>query len=347
MEDHDLGLAHDLPQLLGRRRVLQLIGAAGAVVLVGCGGDDDASTATTTGSSTTSASSTTSDMAARPTGETTAAAASCAQIPEETAGPYPGDGSNGPNALAESGVVRSDIRSSFGSSSTVAEGVPVTVNLTLLDLTSGCSPLAGAAVYLWHCDREGRYSMYSEGVEDENYLRGVQESDADGVVTFQTIFPAAYSGRWPHIHFEVYESLEAATGGGTLNAHVAGRPARGRVRGGVRHGGLRAERENLAQTSLATDNVFSDDGGVSQLATVTGDVTSGYVINLSVSVDPTAESTGGGGGRQAAADLRRPRDAYTGSSPWTQTGIDIGMMPDSQMKSMACTVTRTQPCDAG
>ena len=39
----------------------------------------------------------------------------------------------------------------------------------------------------------------------------MQESDADGKVTFKTIFPAAYSGRWPHIHFEVYESLDAAT----------------------------------------------------------------------------------------------------------------------------------------
>ena len=192
--------------------------------------------------------------------------------------------------------MRSDIRSSFGSSTTVAEGVPVTVNLTLLDTTSGCSPLAGAAVYLWHCDREGRYSMYSEGVEDENYLRGVQESDADGVVTFQTIFPAAYSGRWPHIHFEVYESLDAATGGGTLNAtSQVALPEDALRRCTPRRATSRAS-QNLAQTSLATDNVFSDDGGVSQLATVTGDVTNGYMINLSVSVDPTAESTGGSGG---------------------------------------------------
>ena len=40
--------------------------------------------------------------------------------------------------------------------------------------------------------------MYSEAVADENYLRGVQETDAEGRVEFRTIFPAAYSGRWPH-----------------------------------------------------------------------------------------------------------------------------------------------------
>ena len=135
---------------------------------------------------------------------TSTAGASCAEIPEETAGPYPGDGSNGPNVLTESGVVRSDIRSSIGSASGVAEGVPLTVELTVTDTAAGCVPLAGAAVYLWHCDREGRYSMYSQGVENENYLRGVQETDADGKVTFVSIFPACYPGRWPHIHFEVY-----------------------------------------------------------------------------------------------------------------------------------------------
>ena len=68
-------------------------------------------------------------------------------------------------------------------------------------MTKDNAPFVGVAVYAWHCDRAGRYSLYSEGVEDENYLRGVQESDADGKLAFDTIFPAAYSGRWPHIHF--------------------------------------------------------------------------------------------------------------------------------------------------
>ena len=70
-------------------------------------------------------------------------------------------------------------------------------------------------MYLWHCDQAGLYSLYSDGVTNENYLRGVQEADADGRVTFKTIFPAAYSGRWPHMHFEVYASLGDATGGGS------------------------------------------------------------------------------------------------------------------------------------
>ena len=83
-------------------------------------------------------------------------------MPDETGGPYPGDGSNGVNVLDDSGIVRSDIRSSFGSSTTVAEGVPLTIALTVRDAATG-SALVGAGVYLWHCDRDGNYSLYSRG----------------------------------------------------------------------------------------------------------------------------------------------------------------------------------------
>jgi protocatechuate 3,4-dioxygenase beta subunit len=160
--EHDLGLAYDL-QMLSRRRALSLFAGIGLVTLVGCTTEKE--------SGMTSSSSRSTD---------TETATSCDEVPEETAGPYPGDGSNGPNVLTESGIVRSDIRSSFGSASGTADGIPLTVTLSLLDQANGCAALAGAAVYLWHCDREGRYSLYSEGVTDQNYLRGVQEADDFG-----------------------------------------------------------------------------------------------------------------------------------------------------------------------
>ena len=115
----------------------------------------------------------------------------------------PGDGSNGPNALALSGIVRSDIRASLGASSAVATGVPLTITLTLVDPVSSCAPVVGAAVYLWHCDALGRYSLYSSGVTAESWLRGVQATDAAGQVRRTTIFPGCYSGRWPHVHFGI------------------------------------------------------------------------------------------------------------------------------------------------
>jgi protocatechuate 3,4-dioxygenase beta subunit len=207
------------------------------------------------------------------------------EIPEETAGPYPGDGSNGPNVLSESGVVRSDIRSSFGSASGVAEGLPTTVRLRILDLEGDdATPLAGAAVYLWHCDREGRYSLYSEGAADENYLRGVQQADEDGRLEFTTIFPATYSGRWPHMHFEVYESLRTATSAAErLRTSQLAIPAEVAQEVYDTVAGYEGSRQTFAQVSLDSDMVFSD-GYSLQMAKVTGSPTEGFTLALTVPV---------------------------------------------------------------
>jgi len=256
--EHDRGLDHDLPRLITRRRAVGvLFGGAGAAVLAACGGSAPSAP--------------------------TAASDGGGEIPEETAGPYPGDGSNGPNVLTESGVVRQDITKSFGDASGVAEGVPTTVALTLLDVAGGGTPLAGAAVYAWHCDAAGRYSLYDQEIAAENYLRGVQESDADGNVTFKTVFPAAYMGRWPHIHFEVYESLAAASSGGQkLRTSQLAIP-QDACEAVYATPGYEQSVQNLAQTSLDSDMVFSD-GYASQLANVSGNVSDGYALTLNVGV---------------------------------------------------------------
>ena len=186
--------------------------------------------------------------------------------------------------LAESGVVRSDIRSSIGSASGVAEGVPLTVELTVLDTAGGCSPLAGAAVYIWHCDREGRYSMYDDAIAGENYLRGVQETDADGKVTFTTVFPACYSGRWPHIHFEVYPSVAEATGSENLIATSQLALPEDVCTPVFATEGYEQSVSNLADVSLERDGVFSDDRAAQQLATMSGDVIAGYTAALNVTI---------------------------------------------------------------
>jgi protocatechuate 3,4-dioxygenase beta subunit len=113
--------------------------------------------------------------------------------------------------LARSGIVRDDIRRSFGTASGVARGVPLTVRLRLVSANSG-QPIAGYAVYLWQADRDGAYSLYAPGLTGENYLRGVQATDARGWVQFRSIFPGAEAERRPHLHFEVFPSLDAATG---------------------------------------------------------------------------------------------------------------------------------------
>jgi hypothetical protein len=163
MDDHDRGLEYDLSTLLRRRRMLGLLAGAGLATLVGCSND----AGTTTSSPTTAGAATTGAASATGTPATTAANCST-EIPEETAGPYPGNGSNGANVLTRSGIVRSDIRASFGSSTTVAKGVPLTIRLTVQDATKSCAALAGAAVYLWQCDINGRYSLYSQGITGQN-----------------------------------------------------------------------------------------------------------------------------------------------------------------------------------
>lgn len=276
----DQGLPFDLATLFSRRRVLSLFGiGAGAMVLAACA-------PAASGSSSTTAPST----GAPNTDSGTEAGA---EIPDETAGPYPGDGSNGPDILEDAGVVRSDIRSSIGGGAT-ATGVPMILTLKLVDMASGNVPFANAAVYAWHCDAAGGYSMYSQGIENETYLRGVQVADAAGEVTFTSTFPGCYSGRWPHVHFEVYPSVDdiadstkaIATSQVALTEEASNAVyARSDYPGSA---------QNLSRITLASDNVFGDDGGELQLATVSGDATSGYRVQLTVPIDTATVPTGGG-----------------------------------------------------
>jgi protocatechuate 3,4-dioxygenase beta subunit len=225
---------------------------------VGCGDTPTSPTATTTTSSNTTTTTTTTT----PPSSTT-----CSRINEETAGPYPGDGSNGPNVLTSTGVVRSDIRSSFAGMSGTAQGVPLNIVLTIVS-ASTCAPLADRAIYLWHCDRAGRYSLYTQGATNQNYLRGIQETDANGRLTFQSIYPGCYAGRWPHIHFEVYPSL--GTSSSERNKVATSQIALPKATNDLVYAasGYEASIRNAAQVTLASDNVFSD-GSALELATTT------------------------------------------------------------------------------
>lgn len=282
-DTHEHSLAADLGAMLNlasdRRQTLRwLLAGASVLPVLGCGGGGS-----TSGDSTSAATATTTT----PT-TTTPTTGSCAVIPEETGGPYPGDGTNSNssgvvNVLTQSGVVRSDIRASFNGPSGVAAGVPLTIKLQIVNANGSCAALSGYAVYLWHCDRDGNYSLYSNGVTDQNYLRGVQASDSNGNVAFQTIFPGCYSGRMTHVHFEVYPTLAKSTSAAnriktsqftfpmaTLNEVYAAT-------------GYSASVRNLAQISYATDNIFSD-GYALQMTSVTGNATDGYVVTLTVGV---------------------------------------------------------------
>jgi len=288
----DQGLGFDIQTVLNRRSVLRGVGlGALGMGLAACSNDSGGS-----GSN-----------------SGTSVNTSSGEIPEETAGPFPGDGSNGPDVLEESGIVRRDIRSSFGDASGTAAGVPMTLELALSDLADGGSAFAGVAVYVWHCDREGRYSMYSEGVEDENYLRGVQIADDDGIVRFESIFPACYSGRWPHIHFEVYPDRESITD--SANAIATSQVALPKAVSERVYAttGYEQSVSNMSGMSLSSDNVFGDDGGASQLATATGNVDDGYTVKLAVRIDTSTKPQGDGAPGGGTGSGGKPPDAPTGA----------------------------------
>ncbi|SDS55030.1 Protocatechuate 3,4-dioxygenase beta subunit [Friedmanniella luteola] len=270
LELTDQGLRFDVVTLLSRRNLLRTLGlGATAVTLAACGAD-----VTTAGTPSTSTTLT--------------------EIPDETAGPYPGDGSNGPDVLEQSGIVRSDIRSSFGEASGTADGVPLTIELDIKDLANGGAAFAGVAVYLWHCTREGGYSLYSDGITEENFLRGVQIADDQGRVKFTSIFPACYSGRWPHIHVEVYPDRASITDSTRTIATSRIALPQDACTTVYATDGYSSSVTNLAQVSLADDNAFGDDDGATQLGTITGDASDGYAVTLTVGVDTGTEPTGGG-----------------------------------------------------
>ncbi|KAK5632455.1 hypothetical protein RRF57_008169 [Xylaria bambusicola] len=112
--------------------------------------------------------------------------ATCTLVPEVIIGPYWVGGE----------LIRTDVVDG-------QPGVPVHLDLQLLDLNT-CEPIpAETLVDIWSCNATGIYSGVSaegQGGLDTTYGRGVQSSDEDGVVQFDTIFPGHYVGRTPHIH---------------------------------------------------------------------------------------------------------------------------------------------------
>jgi protocatechuate 3,4-dioxygenase beta subunit len=180
---------------LSRRDALGLIGAAGlGIALVGCSDDDSPeSSASTTGdsgsTSTAPGDSTSSTPTTASTGTTgaTPTAVDCVLTPEQTEGPY----------YLDDAAVRRDITEG-------RPGAPLRLLLLVADASS-CTPIPGAAVDLWHADAGGVYSGFDSG-SGETFLRGIQETGADGIARFDTLYPGWYQGRTVHLHVKVHVS---------------------------------------------------------------------------------------------------------------------------------------------
>jgi protocatechuate 3,4-dioxygenase beta subunit len=123
-------------------------------------------------------------------------AVSCVLTPELTEGPY---------YIADEKVRRNITEGK--------PGTPLTLRIAVVDASS-CKAVKGAAVDIWHCDAGGVYSGFSSAggrgggrqqpTDKLSFLRGIQRTSADGVATFETIYPGWYSGRAVHIHLKVH-----------------------------------------------------------------------------------------------------------------------------------------------
>jgi protocatechuate 3,4-dioxygenase beta subunit len=212
----------------------------------------------------------------------------CIQPPSETAGPFPGDGTNSRdgsvvNVLTQAGVLRQDLRPSFGGLNGTADGVTLTLDIRLVNVNAACAPVADHALYLWACDAPGRYSLYD--LPDQNYQRGLQVSDATGLIRFVTTFPGCYPGRWPHFHFEVFANPDAAVSGdmALLTAQFALPQVECQaVYTDPRYGDSAG---NLAELSLESDGIFRNNDPAAlaaQTIALTGDGGTGYQGTVTV-----------------------------------------------------------------
>ena len=205
-------------------------------------------------------------------------ASACRATPTEIRGPFPADGTNGGprpiNVLASEGIVRRDIRSSFAGLEGTAEGVPLELELSVVG-GPACEALAGRAVYLWQNDAAGAYSLYN--LPEQNYLRGLQAADEEGRLRFTAIVPGCYGGRFPHCHFEVFASTEAALRGERpLLVSQLAFPAEecGAIyRTDARYGD---SQQNLERLPLERDFIFRDAAENGQLVAMRGDPARGY-----------------------------------------------------------------------
>ncbi len=193
----------------------------------------------------------------------------CAVTPTETEGPFP--------TKSPTSFVRKDIRDD-------RTGVVLAVNITIKNANASCAALAGAIVDIWHCDKDGYYSEYggsgmqSANLQNVDFLRGRQTTDANGLVGFTSIFPGWYSGRAPHIHVHVYNSAgksllvtQIAFSYDVTNTVYTTATAQGYTKG-------------AQDTKNERDNVFSD-GYTTELATLSGSVAAGYTLTHTIVVN--------------------------------------------------------------
>jgi protocatechuate 3,4-dioxygenase beta subunit len=163
-------------------------------------------------------------------------------------------------------MYRSDVRES-------RQGTTLTLTIKVVNVGSACAAVSGADVEIWHCDVAGDYSQYGSQTA-ATFLRGIQTTNANGEVTFTTIYPGWYQGRATHIHVEV-----VMNGRSVKVTQIAFPEA---VNNAVHTSGVYASR-GTNPTSNTADGIFADSLS-SELVTPVGSPSSGYTATFQVGV---------------------------------------------------------------
>lgn len=122
----------------------------------------------------------------------------CYAKAQQTEGPY----------FVDEKLSRSDIRADTATGR-IQAGIPFILNMVLSQIDgANCIPLSHATIDLWHCNAEGVYSdvVDNQGkfnTKGQNFLRGAQQTDANGKAQFISIYPGWYQGRTVHAHFKI------------------------------------------------------------------------------------------------------------------------------------------------
>ncbi|HEY3780710.1 MAG TPA: hypothetical protein VGL56_06485 [Fimbriimonadaceae bacterium] len=187
-----------------------------------------------------------------------------------------------------SGYNRSNILSSLDGSDTQA-GIPLTLNLIVLDSENGFAAYKGAQVDIWHCNASGVYSNESsESTSGQSWLRGYQITDANGKASFTTIIPGWYAGRTTHIHLRVRSKYSTASSTSdetnttqvffaqtmvdTIDTTISPYSAEGKN-----------------STTNASDRVYATQTKGQNLLTISGNNTSGYTAAFTIYLPITTE----------------------------------------------------------
>ncbi|WEK36999.1 MAG: intradiol ring-cleavage dioxygenase [Candidatus Pseudobacter hemicellulosilyticus] len=197
---------------------------------------------------------------------------SCVVMPTETEGPYPYPGGEINNPLNRSDVTGGQT------------GLPLVLTFGVVNVNNNCAYVSNARVDIWACNKDGYYSGYSQqgylGTKNyagETWLRGYQETDANGQARFTTIYPGWYSGRATHIHLEVFvNNVLKKTGQITFDETISD----------AVHASSLYAAHGINTTRNARDGVFGDSAAdlARETVALTGSLSAGYTGTYNIGI---------------------------------------------------------------